>query len=107
MRILASPLCFENLMKKNIASLKERLTGWRDWDITSYELGVCLGFWPDFGAPPGEDCWNGVKGIMWSDNPLGNALSNFIDELVIVGMLERRRGPDVSYRWNPNYKELE
>ena len=33
-------------MKKSIASLQERLTGWKDWDGAMYELGACLGFWP-------------------------------------------------------------
>ncbi len=94
-------------MKTSIASLKERLTGWTDWDGAAYELGACLGFWPEFGAPPGHDCWNGVKGIMWSAHPLGDSLYHFLDELVESGCLERREEPDIQYRWNPRYTELE
>lgn len=61
-------------MLKSNADLKERLAGWTDWDGAAYHLGACLGFWPDFGAPPSHDPWHGVKGIMWSNNLLGNAL---------------------------------
>ena len=90
-------------MKRSIASLKERLTDWADWDGASYELGACLGFWVDFGAPVGEDDWNGVKGVMWSRNPLGEALISMLDSLVTAGVLEKREMPDTAYRWNPNY----
>jgi len=94
-----------NMLKSN-ADLKERLRGWISWDGAMYHLGACLGFWPDYGAPPGEDAWHGVKGIIWSANYLGNALGEFLDSLVQAGMLERREEPDIEFRWNPNYKEL-
>lgn len=90
-------------MKNSIASLKERLSDWKDWDGVCYEVGACLGFWPDFGAPHNKDCWHGVKGIIWSSHPLGVAISNFIDDLVNSGMLESQ-GPGTQYRWNPNYE---
>ena len=57
----------------------------------------------DFGAPVGEDPWFGNKGVMWSANPLGDALAHFLDNLVEEGMLERREEPDTAYRWNPKY----
>lgn len=95
-------------MKTSIASLKERLAGWTDWDLTMYHLGACLGFWPEFGAPGDAtgpfDPWHGVKHIMWSANPLGDAISNFILALTKAGVLERRDEPDIEYRWNPEYK---
>lgn len=90
-------------MKKSIASLQERLADWTDWDGACYEVGACLGFWPDFGAPHSMDCWHGAKGIIWSSNPLGNAIADFIDSLVQAGMLESH-GPGTKYRWNPNYE---
>lgn len=95
------------MRKTAIASLQERLTGWREWDIAMYEVGACLGFWPEFGAPPGEDQWHGTKGVMWSANPLGDTLSDFIISLTKAGVLERRDEPDIEYRWNPNYKGME
>jgi hypothetical protein len=95
----------KTIMNKSTATLKERLTGWKDWDGATYELGVCLGLWSDYGAPPGYDAWHGNKGIIWSNNPLGSALSSFLDKLVEVGMLERREEPDIGYRWNASYIE--
>jgi len=93
--------------KKSIISLKDRLADWLDWDGASYEVGACLGFWPEFGTDPGQDNWNGVKGVMWSRNPLGEAIANFLEALVEEGMLERREEPDTGFRWNPNYKQLD
>ena len=96
------------MKKTSIASLQERLAGWTSWDLTLFHLGACLGFWPEFGAPgdaTGQfDPWHGVKSVIWSANPLGDAMSNFIVALLEVGALERRDEPDIEYRWNPNYK---
>jgi len=89
-------------MKTSIASLKERLAGWTEWDMTMYHVGACLGFWPEFGAPPGEDPWHGVKGIIWSSNPLGDAISNFVSALSKIGCL--LDDPDSGYIWNKDYK---
>lgn len=92
-------------MNRSIASLKERLKDWVEWDWAAYHLGACLGFWGDFGAPDGHDPWHGIKGVMWSNNPLGNSLYHFLDNLVDAGVLERKEEPDIAYRWNPNYQE--
>lgn len=86
------------------ASLKERLAGWTSWDIAIFHLGTALGFWPEFGAPGGEDPWRGVKGTIWSANTLGDAMAMFLEELVKEGALERRDEPDIEFRWNPKYK---
>ena len=95
-------------MKTSIASLKERLADWHDGDDAAYQLGACLGFWPEFGSPAGyegmSDCWHGAKGVMWSDNPLGNALYDFLNALVEEGCLEYREEPDIGYRWHPYYE---
>lgn len=90
------------MKKTSIASLKERLAGWTDWDMTSYHVGACLGFWPEFGAPPGEDPWHGIKHIIWAANPLGDAIFNLVDSLYMMDILES--DPDHGYRWNPEYK---
>lgn len=99
-------------MLLSTATLKERFADWKDWDAAAYDLGVCLGFWRDFGAPAGEDIWHGVKDIIRSPNALGKALYNFLDSLVETGMLEQQTPNDnkaaiFRYRWNPNYKGLE
>ena len=94
-------------MLRSNADLKERLAGWTSWDLASYHVGANLGFWPDMGAPPGEDHWYGAKGIIWSANPLGDAIANFLEGLVSEGLLERRDEPEIEFRWNPNYKGLD
>lgn len=96
------------MKKTSIASLQERLAGWTSWDGAMYHLGACLGFWPEFGAPGDAtgpfDPWHGVKGIIWSVNPLGDAIGQFLEALAKEGCLERREEPDIEFRWNPNYK---
>lgn len=96
------------MKKSSIASLQERLAGWTSWDIAIYHLGACLGFWPEFGAPSDAtgpfDPWHGVKGTIWSANTLGDAMANFLEELVKEGCLERHEEPDIEFRWNPKYK---
>ena len=93
-------------MKMSNASLKERFGDWLDWDAAAYQLGACLGFWPEFGAPGDAtgpfDAWHGFKGVMWSS--AGDELYFILDNLVNMGLLETRDEPDVAYRWNPNYK---
>jgi hypothetical protein len=91
------------MKKSSIAPLQERLTAWIDWDGAIYELGACLGFWSEFGAPSGEDQWNGAKGTIWSSNPLGDAMSAFLDGLVEEGCLEQRNEPSLQFRWKPGY----
>lgn len=96
------------MKKTSIASLQERLSGWTSWDLALYHLGACLGFWPEFGAPGDAtgpfDPWHGIKGVIWSANALGDAMSDFVVALNKAGVLERRDEPDIEYRWNPNYK---
>jgi hypothetical protein len=86
------------MRKTAIASLSERLAGWTDLDGAAYEVGACLGLWPEFGAPYNEDPWHGVKGIMWFST--GDHFYRFLDGLVEMGWLERREEPDIAYRWN-------
>lgn len=91
-------------MKNSIASLKERLTGWLEWDQAAYQVGACLGFWPEFGAPQGHDLWHQAKGVIWSANPLGDGIAHFLEALVVEGCLEKREVPDIAFRWNPDYQ---
>jgi hypothetical protein len=96
------------MKKTSIASLQERLGDWTSWDMTIYQVGACLGFWPEFGAPGDATGpfgpWHGVKGVIWSDSVLGDAIADLIYDLVQEGCLERREEPDTEYRWNPKYK---
>ena len=79
-------------------SLREALTDWTDWDGAMHSLGICLGLFPQ------EDNFGNTKHVFWSSNPVGEALFRMLDELVGVGILERRDEPDIQYRWNPAFK---
>lgn len=87
---------------KKLESLKERLKHWHDFDLAQYELAVVLGMAPEFVIEPEKDPWNGLKGIFWSHNPIGNALGSMIYNLVFIGVLEKNE--DDKVRWNPNFK---
>lgn len=94
-------------MKTSAASLKERLSDWTNYEMTWYHLGACLGFWPEFGAPTGEDPWHGIKGVEFTY--LRMTIAGFIYGLISEGCLEQRdskkeNNNEIEFRWNPNYK---
>lgn len=80
-------------------NLKKRFENEIDFDGAMYELGAMLGFWPEAcsacKAKPITDAesleqfqrFNCRKWIFWSNNPVGNCLSNMLDELVKMGAL--------------------
>ena len=97
--------------KTSIASLRERLADWLPWDKAMYELGACLGFWPEFGAPHDHDPWHGVKDVMYTSKhePLGAILEWFLRDLVEVGCLEEKFIQEETaayYRWKPGYSGI-
>lgn len=87
-------------------TLVERLYDWVDFDCAAYELGITLGIFPEAGwniVGHDKDPWNGLKHIIWSRNNLEECLSNTLDKLVELGILEKRDEPDCQYRANPNF----
>lgn len=84
-----------------LMTLRDRLADWTDFDGAAYELGVVLGLFPkEFGVD--GDLWHGTKGIFWSANPLGDALSEVLESLCRAGVLEKDE--DHRYRWNSAYE---
>jgi hypothetical protein len=53
---------------------------------------------------PPQPIFGRAKHVFWSDHPIGNALYRMLDELVGVGVLEKRDEPDTQYRWNPTFQ---
>ncbi len=45
-----------------------------------------------------------AKHVFWSTNPVGNMLYAMLDQMVAVGILEKRDEPDFQYRWNPSFR---
>jgi hypothetical protein len=73
-------------------TLADRLADWHHFDGAAFELGVALGMFQ-------PDEWLRVKGIFWSDNPVGSALHDALLTLARAGILERREEPDEAFRW--------
>lgn len=80
-------------------SLKERFEKEIDFDGAMYELGAMLGFWPEACTTCKSEPITNIKGleefqrfncrkwIFLTNNPVGNCLSNMLDELVKMGAL--------------------
>ena len=94
-------------MKTSTTPLQVRFKDWLYWEDAVYQVGATLGFWKEFGAPNGEDPWNGVKkNINWV--PISNSIDLFLQNLVKIGVLEiKLKEDDTVYRWNLNYKVTE
>jgi hypothetical protein len=69
---------------------------WYDYDQAQCALVVALGLYEHAGRTFGPAKW-----VFWTDNPVGNALARFLDELVAGGVLER--GEDARLRIRPGY----
>ena len=81
-------------------SLSERLRDWVDWDGAAYWLAVSLDVMKD---EPG--LFQGrAKHVFWSNNPVGKMLYAMLDQMVAVGILEKRDEPDFQYRWNRSFR---
>ncbi|MEV4539179.1 hypothetical protein AB0J82_35950 [Asanoa sp. NPDC049518] len=74
-------------------ALADDLRGWNDWDGAAFKLGRTLGLFQGNTFPD-------VKGVFWTDNPLGNGLHDALLALVEAGVLERRDTPDEQFRWH-------
>lgn len=67
-----------------------------DFDVAEFYLGHVLGLWP-------EDA-EGLKGLFWSNNKVGNALAHMLEEMVRAGILAKPPddGPEfrvANYPW--------
>jgi hypothetical protein len=86
-------------MSARIETLKSALQDWTDWDAAGYSTAVALGIID----PERSPFQTKAKHVFWSNNAVGNALCQFLEVLVSLGILERRDEPDIQYRWNGEY----
>ena len=86
--------------------LPEHLREWTHWDRAMFELALITGLMTQ------KDVFNGnTKHVFWSNNPIGNVLSEMLWGLYNAGVLEgkyedmedEKASPD-QVRWNPNFK---
>lgn len=84
-------------------TLKERLSDWTEEDIAEYHLAVVLGYFEDVEGQP-SGLWNGHKGTIWSDTPVGAALRTCLEGMVYASVLLYDDKKD-AYRWNSGLSE--
>lgn len=80
-------------MAETYDNLKHSLYDWTDIDVAQYRLGVVLGIFESHVS------FLEVKGVFWTDNPIGNALFRILEILTETDILEKRDEPDYQYRW--------
>jgi hypothetical protein len=82
-------------------TLRRSLADWTDVDVACYYVAVALGIAPD----PGDkwDFWGGKKWMFWSANTIGGSMYRVLEDLAQAGVLEKREGDDMQFRWNPEF----
>jgi hypothetical protein len=74
--------------------LSAELGDWTDWDCAAFLVGRALAIFPASAK------FLQVKGMFWTENPLGDALHEVLALLSAAGVLERRDVPDEQFRWS-------
>ena len=69
--------------KKPRSAFLEALADWTDHDGAQYELGQALGMFP-----PEATFQTDLKWVFWSDNAIGNFLTDGLTVLQHLGLLE-------------------
>ena len=80
-----------------MTTLREHLGDWVDIDVAEHDLAQCLGIMPS-NSQMSDPRW---KWVYWIDNRFGNFFVRTLDQLVELGILEKRDEPDFQYRWSP------
>jgi hypothetical protein len=81
-------------------TLRAALADWVDIDVACYSLVVALGLIdPETSPLPTK-----AKHVFWTDHPVGNFLSDILERLTSLGVVERRDEPDIQFRWNAAYR---
>jgi len=77
---------------------REALASWTDADAAMHMLARSLG------VVAQNSTTREVKWIYWSNNPLGEFLYRMLNELVLLGALEKRDEPDLQFRWREGFE---
>lgn len=78
-------------------TLKNALENWMDFDGAQYELAKTLGIMTE-----ADDFCTTVKHVFWTNNSLGNSLSDILESLVDAGVL--LQNDDQEFKWNSDYR---
>lgn len=79
-------------------TLAERLKDWTDWDVAEYHLGVVLGLFPEWPGSWDNDVTAPLKGVIWSQSLIGDALAEGIRALSDSGLMYHNEDAG-RYRW--------
>lgn len=88
------------MIKPEPMNIPEELKDWTDIDWAAYKIGQSIGLFPDPAEP--LDFQVKYKHVFWSRNRLGDALYAFINELVLLGIMDRNE--DNQVRWVKHYE---
>ncbi|MCF6221861.1 MAG: hypothetical protein L3J65_12185 [Robiginitomaculum sp.] len=92
-------------MENNLTNnLRHTLKEWTEIDVAAFHLGVALGIIPPLSDEKDIYNFGGKKWMFWSENPLGNLLFDLLENLVKLDILEKHKGDNQLFRWNPSYK---
>lgn len=81
-----------------MSTLREELADWTDIEAAGAILARVLGV-----MDAQVNFQTDAKHVFHAVHPVGDALYRMLDELVAVGILEKRDEPDFQYRWNPTF----
>jgi len=79
-------------------TFKEETRDWTDWDVAAYRLGIAIGLMPD------QQSFGATKHVFWSIHPVGDMLYGMLNQMVLLGILEKRDKPDLQCRWSTGYR---
>lgn len=69
---------------------------WYDWDQAGHALVASMGLYHYEGSTFGPAKW-----VWWTNNPVGNAVHEFLDKLADAGLLEKNE--DGQFRIRESY----
>jgi hypothetical protein len=74
-------------------SFREDLAEWTDADVAAFRFARAIGLFD------GQEFATEVKGVLWTDDPVGRGLHHALLALADAHVLERRQEPDEQFRW--------
>jgi hypothetical protein len=83
--------------------LRDALRGWVDCDVAQWALAKAAGLMPDVPWNPGDETMPGygMRSALQSQNLLSGSLDRILDELAVLGAIER--GEDGRCRWRKDF----
>ena len=78
--------------------IDELFAEWEDYDFSAYYVACLLGI---VKYDKSWDEYRRIKGLFWTNNPVGNILYDFLEKMVEAKLFEK--DDDLGYRWNKSF----